>query len=42
MGKPYEHYLASLNRTIPGLNRSRLATLHYLPTGRRRVLRAYR
>lgn len=26
MGKPYEHYLASLNRTIPGLNRSRMAT----------------
>ena len=26
MGRPYEHYLASLNRTIPGLNRSRLAT----------------
>lgn len=26
MGHPYEHYLASLNRTIPGLNRSRLAT----------------
>lgn len=27
MGKPYEHYLASLNRTIPGINRSRMATV---------------